>query len=226
MEPATILFIALGAIVMFLCSLLCRNLFDFSLVKTILISLLLTVAGVASVVLMFFFENGHFGGVSFFGAVLFVPLLLIPFALLLKIRWRDYLDIAAPMVSAMLAVMKINCLRAGCCAGIVLRYNNGEPVRFPSQIVEMAVALAICGLLIWTIRIHFLPGAVYPLFMITYGATRFALNLLRETTGVFYGFAIGNVWAVVSVIIGIIWIVSYSVCKKRHGRTDTFSKVE
>ncbi len=223
MSKETVLFIAIGTLAMILIALFCKKDYGVSLVKALLISVLLTVFGVFSVLLMFFIENGSFGGVSFFGAVFFVPLFLFPLSLLLKIRYPDYLDLSAPMICAMLAIMKLNCLRAGCCAGMILRYEDGAPVRFPSQIVELIVALVICLLLVGAIKGKILRGALYPAFMILYGATRFALNLLRETEEAFFGLAIGNLWALLSTAVGLVWIILYAavvLTKKRKTKNS------
>ena len=120
------------------------------LYKGLIGSILLTFIGVLSVKLMFFIENGDFSGLSFFGAVLFIPILAVPISVVLNIKYQDYIDICAPSVAIMLSAMKINCLRSGCCIGKVLYTNEfGATVRFPSQIFEMVVAFLICVLLIY-----------------------------------------------------------------------------
>jgi prolipoprotein diacylglyceryltransferase len=48
---------------------------------------------------------------------------------------------------------------------------------------------------------------IYPVFMILYGITRFILNWFRHTIKPFlWGIPAGNIWAVVSLCVGIIWI--------------------
>ncbi len=207
MSVQSVLFIVFGTLFMMLIALLFRRYFALSEKKCVLLSILLTVAGVVGVLLMFFFENGHFGGLSFFGAVFFVPLLLIPFARLLRIPYRIYLDLSAPLVSAMLAVMKVNCVFSGCCQGKVVGFDAaGQPVLFPSQICEMVTALIIMGVLLALIRKGKLTGRLYPLFMVLYGATRFVLNFFRDTEDFLFGMAIGNIWSIVSVLIGLVFL--------------------
>ena len=216
MEPITVLYILTGTVLMAGITFLFRKTYQLSVLKASLAPLCLTLAGVASVLLMFFIENGRFGGISFFGAVFFVPILLFPFALLLKIRYRSYLDVAAPCVCAMLTVMKFNCIRAGCCAGMILRHNEqGEPIRFPSQISEMILAALIAVILCVFIKTNLLTDRIYPMFMVLYGATRFVMNLLRETTEVAFGLAIGNIWAILSFLIGCAWLITASVIRKK-----------
>ncbi len=209
------LFVAVGTVLMFFVALICRKKYALSLIKTVLMTLLLTVVGVAGVAFMFYIENGYFGGVSFFGAVFFVPPLLIPLALLLRVPVTAYLDISAPMISAMLAVMKINCLISGCCQGRILHTAaSGEAVRFPSQIVELVLAAVIAVFLTVCIRNDLFKKRVYPLFMIVYGVTRFAMNFMRETNDFLFGMGIGNVWAAVSAVIGIVWLTAATLSLK------------
>lgn len=216
MSWQTMMFVGIGAVVMFIIALICKNNFGIGVVKTALLTLCLTFSGVASVVLMFFVENGYFGGVSFFGAVFFVPLFLLPFSFLLKIPYLKYLELSAPMVSGMLAVMKINCYVAGCCRGRVLRHTpEGDITRFPSQLAELFVAAVIAVVLIVCIKKAVLPGRIYPFFMILYGASRFVMNFLRETEEFIWGMGIGSLWAIVSFLIGTLWIILVFVQKKR-----------
>lgn len=210
MGSQTIIFIVLGTIMMLVVAFILKKDYELSPLKTVLISVSLTVVGVLSVMLMYFVENGKIGGVSFFGAVFFVPLLLYPVSLLLKMPYKEYLDISAPMVAIMLTVMKINCLIAGCCYGKVLYYDTeSNPVRFPCQLSEMLVALIIALILIICIKGKLLKSLIYPSFMVLYGVTRFILNFLRETNDFIFGLAIGNIWAIVATIIGVAWIALF-----------------
>lgn len=210
-------FILIGAVAMYGSMLLIRKKFGFTLLKILVLTVLLTVAGVISVLLMFFIENGKFGGVSFFGAVFFVPLLLFPISKITKTKYSDYLDISAPCIAVMLAIMKINCLLSGCCAGRVLGTAlNGSVIRFPSQLCEMAAAVIIAIVTVLIIKSDILKKRIYPLFMILYGCVRFALNLFRETEEMIWGLAIGNIWAVVSVIIGTLWLIAVTLIIKNN----------
>ncbi len=196
--------------------LIIRKDYEIPLYKGLIGSILLTFIGVLSVKLMYFIENGDFSGLSFFGAVLFIPILAIPISVVLNIKYQDYIDICAPSVAIMLSAMKINCLRSGCCIGKVLYTNEfGATIRFPSQIFEMIVAFLICVLLIYASKKKIYKTKLYPAFMILYGATRFVLNIFRETDDFWFGLGIGNMWAIVSVILGFVWIfVLYKINNK------------
>ena len=117
------------------------------------------------------------------------------------------MDLHTPALCIMLAVQKANCLRLGCCNGKIFAYaSNGDPIRFPSQIVELAFALLLCLFLFYLLDQEKNRGKLLPWFMVLYGVTRFGLNLMRETSPVLWGMAIGNIWSIVSVIIGLIML--------------------
>lgn len=217
MNLNTVLFISGGTVAMMLIATAIRKCYSVKLWKILASSVLLTLSGVTSVKLMFFVENGNFSGLSFFGAVFFIPLFAVLIALLLRIKITDYLDIVAPSVAIMLSVMKINCLIEGCCKGMVIaNAGTASEIRFPSQIFEMAVAAIIAILIAVAIGKGFLHHRAYPFFMAAYGSTRFVLNLFRETDDFLFGFGIGNMWAILSVIIGVGWLI---LIKKRERQT-------
>lgn len=208
MDVNTLVYLIIGTFVMTIVSVILKKDYNMCWWKSLVLPWALTVAGVLSVKLMFLAENGNFVGLSFFGAVFLIPVFVWPISLIFKIKYSDYLDITAPSVAAMLSVMKINCLVTGCCAGKVLaNAGTSAEIRFPSQVAEMIVAVIIAVILIILIKQGLLIHSIFPFFMILYGSTRFVLNLFRETTELFFGMGIGNMWSVLSVFIGVIWML-------------------
>lgn len=223
MSMQTFAFIASGTALMFAIMLLIRTHYNEPVFRCIILSILLTISGVASVKLLFFIENGDFSGLSFFGAVLFVPVFLFAFSKLIRIGYSDYLDISAPCISAMLAVMKINCILYDCCRGRVVRINEkGIEVRFPSQTVELVAAAVIAIVLVYVIKKDRNRHMVYPIFMIMYSASRFVLNLFREADPFFLGLPVGNMWAAAAALTGIIWLI---IAKLRQNDAKTAKSI-
>lgn len=214
MSPERIGIIAIGMLGMMLLMVLRRKLYpDIPVWKMIILGFLLTVAGVAGTMLMFFIENGSFGGTSFFGAILFVPLLILP-AMLLRIPYKTILDLCAPSEALMLAVMKVDCWFNDCCIG---KYLPELGFQFPSQIVEMVASLCIMLALLRlecrTRRTH-----LYAWYLILYGATRFVLNWFRYGTKPWIWILPNSiVWSILSVVIGIVWLAAVS---KRRAREN------
>lgn len=215
MDLRTVLLLLAGTAAMAAVMILCRKQYGISLWKALFSAVLLTLIGVLSVKLMFWLENGNFSGLSFFGAVFFIPVFALPVAWLLRIPYADYLDISAPSIAVMLGVMKVGCLISGCCKGKILaEHADGSVVRFPSQIFEMICALLIAAFLISLIQKGILTRKLYPFFMVLYGLTRFLLNLFRETEAFWWGMGIGNCWAILSTVLGILLLVFLHCTKK------------
>ena len=110
----------------------------------------------------------------------------------------------------MLVIMKIQCLMAGCCQGVVLyTTEGGTDVRFPSPIAEMINALILCIILLCFAKKLSNRGFIYPMYLIMYGGTRFILNIGREEFFLTDKFLpMGSIWSIVAVILGIIWILA------------------
>lgn len=216
-----LLLLAMGTAAMLAVMLLCRKWYPIPLWKVFVAAPVLTLTGVASVKLMFFLENGFksFDGLSFFGAVFFIPVIFILTAWALRLPYGQLMDLCAPSVSVMLAVVKINCMVKGCCGGRLLCYTEeGEFIFFPSREAEQATALVIAALLLLLMRKDKRKGTIYPLFMILYGATRFVLNIFRDTQPFILGLAAGTFWSIISVLIGGAWLLALKL--RKRGETD------
>lgn len=173
--------------------------------KIPVLMVILTFAGVLGTLLLAYIENGVFGGTSFYGAVLFVPVLMLP-ALALRVKYGTLMDICAGAECAMLAIMKIDCWLDGCCFGKQVEFL-GFDFQFPSAIAEMINSICLAIFLVLVFR-RFRPGSQYPLYMLTYGATRFLLNLLRYVAPDQYilGIPQGLFWSLISMTTGAAWL--------------------
>ena len=164
--------------------------------------------GLFGTYIMFFIENGGWYGRSFFGAVLFFPIVLSPLVFLFRIPLKKLLDFSTPPGLAILAIYKWNCYTDGCCGGKVLWFSeSGVPTYFPSQLAEMGAAIIIAITLMILERNCKFQQKIYPLCLILYGVTRYILNCYRwEQTDFLFGIPAGNFWSVISVLMGILWM--------------------
>lgn len=197
--------IGLGAVAMFLSMLLRKKQFpQVAIWKMVLLTLWLTITGVLGTMILAYIEMGKFGGTSFYGAVFLVPILILP-AMLMRITYKDILNLCAPAECAMLLVMRFDCLDKGCCFG---RYLPALEFQFPSQIAEMVVAITI---MITLIQMHRKDRQVqlYPWYMILYGVCRFILQGFRYggTDPWVLGLSQGHLWSLVSMAIGTVWLL-------------------
>jgi prolipoprotein diacylglyceryltransferase len=197
--------ISLGAVAMFVSMVLRKKQFpQVALWKMIVLTVWLTITGVLGTMILAYIESGKFGGTSFYGAVLMVPVLIMP-AMLMKITRKDILNLCAPAECAMLLIMRFDCLDKGCCFG---KYLPNLGFQFPSQITEMIVALAV---MIVLVRMHRKNSQIqlYPWYMIMYGVLRFRIQGLRYggTNPWILGLSAGHFWSLVSITIGVIWLL-------------------
>ncbi len=208
--------LAVGTAFMFFVMLFCGKRYKISWLKASVLTLSLTVSGVLGTKFMFFLETNAWGGLSFFGAVFFAPIIMLLAALILRVPFRTVLDLCAPAECIMLSVMKVNCLRYGCCSGRVIFYTDDfYPVFFPSQLVELLNAIILMFVLFAIMHYERNRGKIYPWYMILYGATRFVLNFLRDTDPFVLGIPAGHIWSIVSIFGGIIWICLFSIYYKK-----------
>lgn len=190
--------------------------YRFPVWKAIPCALILAALGVLGTKIMAVVEGGSWEGQSFFGAVLFTPVMMCLVAPLFKLKVRDLLDLCAPAECGMLIFQKIACLVTGCCEGRICGYNAaGEAIRFPSQLVECITAVIILCVLLSMIQDGKQRGRLYPWYLVLYGSTRFALNLFRETTPFVWILPAGNFWSIVAVTAGAISLLIY----KKHAKT-------
>ena len=209
------LVISLGMSVMILIMLYAGKYRNIPVWKRVVLSVLLTITGVAGTKLMVFIESGSFGGLSYFGAVFFAPVIMVFLGLIFRCKPSDTLDLCAPAECGMLVVMKINCYRTGCCRGRVIATTiEGAEIRFPSQIVEGLAALGLMVVLLLLFRQDKQKGKLYPWYMILYGVTRFLLNLFRETTPFLWILPAGNFWSLVSLSLGLLSLFFIPKCPK------------
>ena len=66
-------------------------------------------------------------------------------------------------------------------------------------------------------------GRMYPVFLILFGGTRFFLEFLRLNVKVFWGISVLALWALLMVVVGIVWLVRE---KKKDPETAEETKTE
>ena len=217
------LLIALIICAMFICipSALQLRWYGFKWWKCVIVSVAIIVTGLIGAELWYFLENGDWGGKSFFGAVYFAPLTFIAVAKILKMPYVYSLDLCATSGCLALAVLKVQCLIDGCCAGVILgQIEDNIYVRFPSQIVEFVTALILTVLLLYLSYNPKYRGKIYPITLVLYGTLRFVLNLFRDdwdrTQSFNLPLPLGNIWALIAVIVGAVWLIALKRKRKSN----------
>lgn len=209
------IYLGIGTAAMIVLAVLRRKKIGIPLWKSVVSMLLLTVSGVIGVYTLFYIENGWWGGLSFYGAVLFVPIIMIPAAAL--VPYKKLMDLCAPGICAMLAVMKLSCIKYECCYGRVL---FGDFV-FPSQIAELVNALLVLAILLIIEKKSKGFGRLYPAFLMLYGATRFILNSFRGDLVPFvWKLPAGHFWSLCSIVLGAGALIVLKLLEKGADRHE------
>ncbi len=203
-----ILFLLAGTICMWIPIRAMGKKVGISFLKSVWIAILLTVVGTLGTLVMYYIENGTFGGISFFGAVFAVPPLFLLLSRAFRVPYLLMMDLCAVGECAMLAVMKVHCYISGCCVGRVLFTGAAGDIRFPSRAVEMAVAVFLCLLLYRWFCQSKRTGQLYAWYFILYGVLRFVLNWLRDIPLPSPTILpLGNIWSLLAMVVGAVWLL-------------------
>lgn len=201
-----IIFLLIGTAFMFLPISYISKRNGYPLWKGAIISVVLTLIGTLGTLIMYYIENGEFKGISFFGAVFFVPIVFALLPFVFRIPYKTLMDMCAMGECLMLVIMKIHCILSGCCKGRMI--GN---FRFPSRAIEMTASLVIFTILFLWYRRSKNHGVLYAYYLVIYGAVRFGLNFMRDIPiGEKMPLPFGNIWSIVAMAIGGAWIlISY-----------------
>lgn len=192
-----------------------NKVYNINKLKLIIFTLISPIIGVISTCIMSYIESGSFKGTSFYGAIFLMPIYVLIFSLLFKIKFNKLINLTAFLGMITSFILKIRCFNYGCCGGrkvnIFIEFKGY--LTFPSQLVEMIFALLVFICLCIFLYKKKDRKDLYPIMMIIYGIGRFILNSYRFVMPLFSFMAWGHIWSLVSVIIGIIWLI---ILKKKE----------
>ena len=157
----------------------------------------------------FVFEKA--GNMSLFGAIFFMPIMYIAYALVKKLPVGLVFDTFVVPLAATLALARINCLYAGCCQGIEL---GSSGFKWPAREFDIATHVSFLVFSVpWIIKGKS-KGMGYPLYLITYGAFRFINEWFRESESP-NPFHLSHIWSIISILIGIASIIIINIRQKK-----------
>lgn len=208
-NPELIAILFIGTILMTLLIAIQMRWYGIEPWKSIVVAVVLVIVGAFGSRVWYFVENGEFRGRSLYGAIFLSPIAYIPIAFVLRIPYMRILDFCAPAGCLTLALSKLQCMRDGCCTGMVLYVDeNFDYVKFPSQIVEMGTFIAIAVILFYLSSRPRCRGRIFPMFLLLYGASRFFLDFLRGGTVPYaLGLSAGSFWSLIAGVIGLIVLI-------------------
>lgn len=177
--------------------------------QIVLVTVLSLIFSLLGAKILFYLENPHtlleqgvrLGGVSFFGALFFVPIAFYGVAKIMGISYGKLMDFVSPSLMFMLTVLRLGCYFSGCCGGIAVYFAGEYLEQFPTQITEVVFDLLILiGLLLYE-KFWDNYGRLYCFIMLYYGLVRFFLEFLRDTQKNWLGMSHGQWFAIISVIV-------------------------
>lgn len=192
-----------------LVNLFMNKFYNIGYVRLILFTLIAPLVGVFTTCIMSYIESGSFRGTSFFGAILFMPIFVLLYSLIFRVKVNKMLNLTSFLGMITSAILKIRCLHYNCCHGkkIPIFIEGKGYLTFPSQIAESLFALVVLTILFVLFKKNRERNDLYPIMMIIYGVGRFILNSYRYVTPLIGFMAWGHIWSIVSVVIGTIWLI-------------------
>lgn len=184
--------------------------------KILPLTAVLTVFELLGTMILFYIENGYFGGMSYYGGILLLPLFNVIIARIFCIKYVDLMDMCGAAAGGMLAVMRLQCVYFGCCNGIEIHISETCSFAFPSPIVELITVLILMCIVVYLGKYEKYQRKLYPIYLILYGSTRFVLNWFRaDNVPYVWILPPGNFWSIVAIAIGIVWIILLNSYLKR-----------
>lgn len=203
-----LILLVLGTVGMLICAIFRRKKYGLSVVASCALIALLTLTGVVGSKLLFAIESGmsSWAGVSFFGSVFLIPLIMPLIGMAFKLNFKQTMDICAPCVAVMIACLRISCFLTGCCGGWQVSWGSIS-FCWPTQIVESIIDVAILiGLLRMDEKSDH-DGELYPSFMVAYGVVRFVLEFFRNTPKDWALMSHGQWFSLCAIVSGLLWIL-------------------
>lgn len=177
-----------------------------------------------------------FGGSVFYGGLLGGMAVGIIYGRKKKLDLKEYSDICAPMVPLFHFFGRIGCFLGGCCYGIespfgiTIHGNELVPMindvqRFPVQLLEAGLNLALFFVLAHLLKKDKFKGGLFAIYLIIYSVIRFSDEFLRGDT--YRGFLFGlSTSQIISILIFIGACIFLVVRNKKKLRDKQLSKTE
>ena len=174
---------------------------------------------------MFWMESGFttWGGNNIVRIFVYVPLVGLPVAKMLKIDVKKTLSFLSFAPLLVHGVSHFGCIFFGCCYGYPCSFGIYNPfyqdIRFPIQPIEALGAVAIVVyLMIRAKKRNYIPdGYEYPLMLTLFGSTRFIFEFFRAGEKLFWYISNLAIHALFMFIVGVIWII---VLKKKTSKSE------
>lgn len=111
-----------------------------------------------------------------------------------------------------IATGRLGCWFTGCCLGVPMQgpfalVAADGVARYPAALVEAGFHIVAGMTLAWLLRRGLLRGRLFALFLLSYGAFRFATEFFRVTEKAFAGLSAYQWMCVLMMVLGIVALV-------------------
>lgn len=160
-------------------------------------------------------ENGfqNWGGGNFERACVFIPLLAIPIAKLLRLPFGKVVDYLAVGTALQKVLGPFACPFFGCCRGIDCSWGIWNPITgantFPVQWLECIVQVFVVWYLLRLAKREKYEGTgrIYAQFLLVYGSARFLMGLLKGGSKLFLWISGLELHAWLMILVGTAWLM-------------------
>ncbi len=174
-----------------------------------------------------------FGGSVFYGGLLGGMAAGLIYGRAKKLDMAEYSDILAAFVPLFHFFGRIGCFLSGCCYGIessfgfTIHNNTVNPSindiqRFPVQLLEAAINLALFFLLAALLRKGKLKGGLFALYLLIYSVVRFSDEFLRGDSyrGFLFGLSTSQIISIL-LFVGAVVYLAIRFAKQKKKSPDT-----
>ena len=196
-----------------------KSVYNLKIGQTIILMITLPIVGFSGAKLLYIIENfekvlsGGEVGMSFFGTVFIVPVIMPLIGKIVGVPMRNTLDICIPGGIAVLGCMRVNCFISGCCSGMLV-HGFGTWFPLPVQLFEAIGDFMILTQILRWEKSHIPGGRIYPMFLVFYGILRFFLEWFRRTGRPWLGMSHGHWFSIAAITIGLTTLIIMERNKK------------
>ena len=164
------------------------------------------------------FGGGKMSGLNFVRIVTFLPIPIWLLSRIFKDKFGTVADFIAPLLAVFHGVTHLGCIFEGCCQGYPsdwgLYSNVSKTVCFPNQPMEAASSILIGVILYILAKRSILKGKLYAWYLVSFGATRFLWEFLRDNEKIWNGISELAFHAVVAALVGAAALILCKFVKK------------
>lgn len=146
------------------------------------------------------FDVSRAANLRLYGYIFFHPVLIFTQGKIFKQKMSDSFDVFGVVVILYILIGRLYCLFHGCCVGYLI---GSTGIRWPIREAELLLNAVLLCIFAYKVYKHKTHGEIYPLYMLIYGAFRFAVEFLREEGHTLFGpFHLAHLWSLISIVIG------------------------